>query len=1285
MTPELETLCTVGIHVSLKKSALTPLRVVLISALLICVVAVGSRARAQSLLEGFEESTVFSGLAQPTVIAFSPDGRVFVAEKSGLIKVFDSIADTTPTIFADLRTKVHNFWDRGLLGLALDPDFPGRPYVYVLYTYNAPIGGTAPSWPSEGCPTPPGATGDGCVVSGRLSRLVANGNVATGPEQVLIEDWCQQYPSHSIGSLVFGRDGALYVSGGDGASFNFADYGQDGSPRNPCGDPPVPVGGVQQPPGAEGGALRSQSLERVAGPTVLGGAILRVDPDTGAGLSDNPLAASPDANARRIVAYGTRNPFRITARPGTDEIWVGDVGWGTWEEINRFTPSTTEVPNFGWPCYEGGAALGAYGALGLGICDRLYAGGAVTGPYFAYSHSEDVASPDPCPTGSSSISGLAFYTGGNYPPEYDGALFFSDYSRNCIWVKFDPTSTSTSLVLALPLNEGTGTNAADVSGYGHPGILVGAGWSPAGKYGASLSLNGSSGYVRVNGVALPAGDYTYEAWIRPSRVNVYQTIIEGGNGVIEMSLDATGRLIVYSNHVLTLTSASVVPVNAWTHVALTRSGSIITVFVNGVADPNGSADGAVLDHGGCPLLIGVDTDSGCAGALNGHFQGQIDEVRVYDRALTAADIQQDMSTPLSPGAPGPTETLTFVSAAAGPVDLKIGPGGDLYYADLNSGTIRRIRYTAGGVNQPPTAIATATPTSGAAPLTVQFDGSTSTDPDAGDTIVSYEWDLDGDGQFDDAAAPQAQYTYSSSGVHTARLRVTDSQGLPGVSAPLAITVGSAPTAFIDAPSGTFTWRVGDLVSFSGHAVDGDGLPLPPSALTWQLILHHCPSNCHTHTLQNFSGVASGSFNAPDHEYPSHLELVLTATGPGGLQDQKSVLIYPQVVTLTFESSPPGLQLAVGSHTGAAPFDRTVIAGSTNSISAPTPQSLGGVTYTFASWSDGGAQSHNIVATSAATYVATYSAPAPDTISPNVSVTSPTAGATVAGNVTVTATATDNVGVVGVQFLVDGAALGAEDTTAPYSVSWPTASVANGAHQLTARARDAAGNQTTSAAVGVTVDNPSVIPGLVAGYAFNEGGGTTTADRSGNNLSGTLSGAAWTTQGKFGGALSFDGVNDWVTVPDAAVLDLTTGMTLEAWVYPTAGGGGPVWRNVMIKERSGGEIYNLYSANGSNDPVVYVVRAAQPDVALDATGTASLPLSTWTHLAATYDGTTLRLYVNGVQAGSRAVSGAVLTSTGVLRIGGNSIWGEYFQGRIDEVRIYNRALSVIEIQTDMATP
>jgi glucose/arabinose dehydrogenase len=389
---------------------------------------------------GFVDEVVLSGLTNPTAIRFAADGRIFVAEKSGIIKVFDNLSDPTAAVFADLRTNVHNYWDRGLLGLALDPAFPARPYIYVLYTFDGPIGGLAPTWgmpgvTSDGCPDPPGGTSVGCVVSGGISRLQAAGNVMTGSEKVLVHDWFQQFPGHSIGSLTFGSDGALYASGGEGASWQFVDYGQV---ENPGGDPPSPVGALQTTPTAEGGSLRSQDLQTTADPTGLNGAVIRIDPATGAALPDNPLYSRADPNARRIVAYGFRNPFRMAVRPGTREIWVGDVGWRTWEEINVIAdPLAAAVRNFGWPCYEGSGRQSGWDAAGLTLCENLYArAGAVTTAHFAYKEGAAVVAGETCPNTSASTSGLAFYTGGSYPSKYDGALFFADYSRKCIWVMF---------------------------------------------------------------------------------------------------------------------------------------------------------------------------------------------------------------------------------------------------------------------------------------------------------------------------------------------------------------------------------------------------------------------------------------------------------------------------------------------------------------------------------------------------------------------------------------------------------------------------------------------------------------------------------------------------------------------------------------------------------------------------------------------------------------------------------------------------------------------------------
>jgi glucose/arabinose dehydrogenase len=735
------------------------------------VLATGASSAPTAVPSGFVDEVALSGLTQPTAVRFSADGRIFVAEKSGLIKVFDGVGDTTPTTFADLRTKVHNFWDRGLLGIALDPGFPAKPYVYVLYTYDAdpfdPSG--APRWgkpdvDSDGCATPPGATDDGCVVGGRLSRLQAAGDVATGPEQVLVEGWCQQYPSHSVGTLAFGPDGALYASAGDGASFTFVDYGQKGSPLNPCGDPGAPLGGVQTPPTAEGGSLRAQDLRTPADPVGLDGTVIRVDPATGAGMPDNPLASSTDANARRIVAYGLRNPFRFAVRPGTNEIWIGDVGWYDWEEIDRIANPTDKVVNFGWPCYEGPVKHYGYDAANLQICEDLYAQpGAVTPPVFSYAHTDQIVAGEACGTGSSSLAGVAFqfYAGGPYPPAYDGALFFADYSRDCIWA-----------------------------------------------------------------------------------------MLRGANGL-----------------------------------------------------------------------------------------------------------------------PDPTTIQAFDAPAANPVELQVAPSGELYYADFDGGAIHRIRYFTG--NRPPTAVATATPSTGTAPLEVGLDATGSSDPD-GDAL-GYSWDLDGDGAFGDSAAARPTRTYPAGDV-TVGLRVTDGRGGSATTTVLVHSANTPPTVTIAGPTAATTWKVGDTIPFAGSATDRQDGTLAPARLSWSLVLQHCPSNCHQHSIQTFPGVASGSFVAPDHDYPSYLELQLTAADSGGLSSSATVRLDPKTVELAFRSVPAGLQLVAGGVAGTTPFARTAIVGSNTTVSAGSPQTLGGSSYTFGAWSDGGAQTHIVVAPpAAATYTASYAA------------------------------------------------------------------------------------------------------------------------------------------------------------------------------------------------------------------------------------------------------------------------------------------------------------------------
>ena len=326
------------------------------------------------LPSNFQDTVVFGGLDQPTALQFATDGRVFVAEKRGVIKVFDNLSDTTATVLGDLNVSVYNFWDRGLLGMALDP---ANSALFVLYTYDADIGGTAPKYGTPGTysdPCPNGqATAAGCRVSGRLSRAqhrdrrarrCSSTTGASSSRATRSGRWDSEPTGCSTSRAATARASTRSTSGT--------------SEGNLCTDP-----------ANEGGAIRSQDLRTTpptGDPVTLDGAILRVDPATGAAAAGNPMIGSADLNARRIIAYGLRNPFRLTIRPGTNEVWVGDVGWNTWEEINRVqNPTDATVENFGWPCYEGSfppasARQSGYDGANIPICETLYARRAARRP-----------------------------------------------------------------------------------------------------------------------------------------------------------------------------------------------------------------------------------------------------------------------------------------------------------------------------------------------------------------------------------------------------------------------------------------------------------------------------------------------------------------------------------------------------------------------------------------------------------------------------------------------------------------------------------------------------------------------------------------------------------------------------------------------------------------------------------------------------------------------------------------------------------------------------------------
>jgi hypothetical protein len=164
-------------------------------------------------------------------------------------------------------------------------------------------------------------------------------------------------------------------------------------------------------------------------------------------------------------------------------------------------------------------------------------------------------------------------------------------------------------------------------------------------------------------------------------------------------------------------------------------------------------------------------------------------------------------------------------------------------------------------------------------------------------------------------------------------------------------------------------------------------------------------------------------------------------------------------------------------------------------------------------------------------------------------------------------------------------------------------------------------------------------------------------------------------GKYGMGLSFNGTNSMVSVADAPSLDLTNALTIEAWVKPSTLGS--VWRTVAIKEQSDQLSYALYANNGKGRSSSHEYTDKDNQLASPA----SLPLDTWSHLATTWDGTTTRLYVNGREVASAPLTGTIRTSANALRFGGNQVWNEWFKGSLDEIRIYNRALSPAEIVQD----
>jgi len=386
----------------------------------------------------------------------------------------------------------------------------------------------------------------------------------------------------------------------------------------------------------------------------------------------------------------------------------------------------------------------------------------------------------------------------------------------------------------------------------------------------------------------------------------------------------------------------------------------------------------------------------------------------YDGALFFADYSRNciwVMTRGTGGVPERASVTSFVAPAAAPVDLQLSPAGELFYADFTGGTIRRIVWTgtapatcSAGLYRaeyfPNTTLSGAPASTACEEAPLAHDWALGSPAGVGPDNFSARWAgtfafsagaytftavaddgirvwVDGTPLIDEwrnqtATTFTAARTLTA-GSHEVRIEWYDASGAAVAKLDWAADGGNAPPVpQIATPAVGTTWRVGDQIAFSGSASDPEDGPLPASALSWEMVLQHCPSACHTHPLQSWTGVSSGSIAAPDHEYPSYLELRLTATDSAGRSSTVTRRLDPQTVALTIDSRPRGLTSSLGSRTAVTPFTATVIVGSTTTLAAATPQTLNGGTYRFSSWSDGGAQTHTVVAGATATYTAVYS-------------------------------------------------------------------------------------------------------------------------------------------------------------------------------------------------------------------------------------------------------------------------------------------------------------------------
>ena len=859
-----------------------------------------SPKEALALPAGFETQVVAAGFNQPTTIAFTPDGRIFVAEKAGAVRIIKNGALLAQPLIS--LSDVNSYGDRGLIGMAVDPNFASNGYLYLSYTFeNTP--GTAFSGIKTARVIRVTVVGDTAEESSKVILVGSIGGNAATPscDNFAVTSDCiaSDAPSHSIGGMRFGPDGKLYVATGDGAHFDYADSR----------------------------ALRAQNIDSLAGK------VLRLNTD-GTAPTDNPFYnGNPNSNRSKVYAYGFRNMFRFNFRPSNGSLYGGDVGWSSYEEVNKVVSGG----NYGWPCREGNVVTpNGLNCTATGAIDPLY----------VYAHDGN---------GAGSVTAGSFPTGTAYPASYLSTFFFGDYAQN--WLRTMTVS-------------GTDTNPV-VSDFG-------------------AAADGTNGPVEI--VTGPEGNIYF--------ISIY-----------------TGEL-----KRLTHTSGNRQPI---VNIGATPTSGVAPLSVSfssaGTSDPDGNPITYLWNFGDNSTSTVANPSK--VYSANG----------VYTASLRVRDNQGGETTKsvkITVGNQAPTATITAPLNGSlynvGQVLTLTGVGTDPETGNLPAGNLSWRVILHHNVHTHVLEQHTGN--------NISFTG-----PDHGDPDVYTEIEL----------------------------TVTDSVGLTDKT--------STYIYLNNAGAGG-----GNLVD--NHSMETTDPQNPTVPANWAQDWWGVNAQTFTYPVTGQEGsllkggrVQITSYTSGDAKWAFAPVSALPNTAYTFSDYYTSNVVSTLVAEVTLTNGTTAY-INLGTTPAATTFTKV-----TKTFTTPANARFVSVFHLL--------ERVGILTTDNYSLTIGTSTPPTDTLAPNVSVTAPANGATVSGNVNFTATATDNVAVAGVKFLVDGVIRGTEDTTNPYAISWNSASSTNGSHTLTAVARDTSGNLATSSNILVTVNNQTGTttgPNLVSNGTFEAG-------------------------------------------------------------------------------------------------------------------------------------------------------------------------------------------------------